>query len=170
MTARTVLLAVVALCSGCATELGGVGRTREQLDEYILARPLAEAWPEALRFLNERGYPPVGADRALVGLSPMGSWSAAVSKGQETQVSAQRRTAETAEDSTGKRYRIIGVDLGPPGCRIGFFAIRDARFVEPIEERARESMTRDTNMELAFLERVAPADAAKMRPKDPGFF
>ncbi len=167
MTARTLLVVALAACSGCTTELGGAGPMRQQLDEYTIARPLAQAWPDALRFLNERGFPPAGADRKVVGLPPLSSWAGG--KGQETQVSGSRWTAETYADATGKRYRIIGVELGPDTCRIGFFALREQTGASPEEHRG-EVMMRDPVMETAFIETFDPAGAAKIRPKDPGVF
>lgn len=171
MNARTWLsIALVACSAGCAAELGGVSRSREQLDDYVISKPLAQAWPEALRFLNQRGYEPVGADRKLIGLGEMGSWATAASKGQETQVSGKRWTADTAMDTRGRRYRIIGVDLGPTTCRIGFFQVDVRGVVAPTEDRGREDMIRDTTIEMAFIQTFDPEGAAKMRPKDPGFF
>lgn len=169
MTARPLIAATLVACCGCATELGSYGQTRERLDEYVITKPLAEAWPRALRFLNERGYPPVGADRERIGLSGMGSWAAAASKGSETQISGSRWQADTAENSVGKRYRIIGVDLGADTCRIGFFRVSAGGVVAPSDER-RENMFRDPDVELAFIETLDPAGAARIRPKGGGFF
>jgi hypothetical protein len=170
MTARTMIAAALVTCCGCMTELGSAGQIREQVDDYVIAKPLAQAWPDALRFLNARGFPPVGSDRKLIGLPEMGSWSTAASKGAETQRSGERWQADTAEDSRGKRYRVVGLELGPDSCRIGFFAVSQGGVVAPSEDRGRENVTRDASTELAFIETFDPAAAAKMKPKNPGFF
>ena len=168
MNARTSLAVALVSCTlGCVAETASVSRTREALDEYVIEKPLAQAWVDALRFLNARGYPPVGADRKLLGLPEMGSWSTAASKGSETTVSGTRWTADTQVDARERRYRIIGVDLGATSCRIGFFAVTQE---VSGESPKREMMFRDTTAELAFVETLDPQGAARMRPKDPGFF
>jgi hypothetical protein len=171
MTFRTPLAAVLVACTlGCAAETPTAGRMREQLDEYVIAKPIEQAWTDALRFLNERGYPPVGADRKRLGLPEMGSWSTAASKGSETQVSGQRWTADTQADARGRRYRIIGVVLSPTTCRIGFFAVNQQDVISPSDDRNRETIYREVRLELDFVQTFDPEGAAKMRPKDPGFF
>ncbi len=170
MTVRTSLALALASCTfACATEVGGAGRTRANLDDYVIEKPIDQAWTDALRFLDARGYPPVGADRKRLGLPEMGGWTTAASKGRETQVSGERWTMDTQSDSRGKRYHLIGVVLGPTSCRIGFFAVTEEGVTSP-SDRNFEQGYRDSTTELAFIETVDPQGAAKMKPKDPGFF
>jgi hypothetical protein len=171
MTFRSMLAATLVACTlGCAAETPSLARIREGLDEYVIAKPVEQAWTDALRFLNERGYPPVGADRKRLELPEMGSWATAASKGSETKVSGNRWTADTQADGRGRRYRIIGVVLSPTTCRIGFFAVNDQSVVTPSDDQRRETMYRDSVVELNFIQTFDPEGARKMSPKDPGFF
>ncbi len=171
MTVRTSLALALASCTlACATEVGSVGRTRESLDDYVIEKPIEQAWTDALRFLDARGYPPVGADRKRLGLPEMGGWATTASKGRETQVTGERWTMDTQADGRGKRYHLIGVVLGPTSCRIGFFAIDQEGVTSPSDRANREQGYRDSTTELAFIESIDPQAAAKMKPKGPGFF
>jgi hypothetical protein len=134
---------------------------REQLDAYSIPKPLDEVWPEALRFVNGRGFDLVGKDRQVLGQAEQSTLGKIFSAGHETQaVSGRQWKAETAANGQRQRYRLLGTQTGPASCRIEFYSLlagdplRDGEMSAPVRE------FRDLQLELEFVERY-DAERAK---------
>lgn len=160
MPARTALAVVAVTLAACVTPSKQFARMTEQLDAYEIQKPIAEAWPLALRFLDARGYALVGADRKWLGDEPQ-TWGAIFAKGHETWVQGKRWEAETAMNPRFERYRLRGTATGEKTCRIEFYSI-------VAEDPTRNSMgggepiTRDVELELAFVSSLDPAGAERI--------
>ncbi len=164
MTKRTMLaLAALATTVACATGSSQqYAQVKEQVDGYTFAKPIEEVWPDALRFVAGRGYALVGNDRKVLGDEPQSAWGAVFSKGHETYASGRQWRAETAMDSRYQRYRILGSKTGPSTCRIEYYLIRseDPSRLGSIDQA--DAVSRDVDLELAFIATVDPDGAAKI--------
>lgn len=159
MIARSLLaVAVAASVAGC-TASKQYAQVREQLDAYTIARPIAEVWPEALRFVSARGFDLVGADRKVLGDAPQNAWGSLFSKGHETYVAGKTWESETAMNYKYQRYRIVGIDRGA-GCRIEYYPITSEDLSRDLGQA--EAVSRDVELELAFVSTVDPEGAAKI--------
>jgi hypothetical protein len=153
MILRAALAATLALSLlGCSGP-GGQVRLREQLDAYSIPKPLAEVWPDALRFVSARGFELVGKDRRVLGQEEQSVFSKIFTAGHETQaVSGRQWKAETASNRQRQRYRVLGTQTGPERCRIEFYSLqagdplRDGEMGGPARE------FRDLQLEVEFVE------------------
>jgi len=162
MSPRTLLaLALVALtsCAEMRARREAAAAQQRRLDERALPVPLDEAWPAALRLLAERGYPLVGADRAVGRQPPSGTLTDLLSPGFATRpLSEGARAAATGwadRPPPRVRYQIAG---GPAagGSRVRFVRITMENPSDPAQVRE----TRDAEMELE-LWRVLDAKGAE---------
>jgi hypothetical protein len=164
-TPRTFLLVLPLVVAACTTA-GGARRAelRRGLDEARLSRSPAEIWPEVERFLHERGYPLVGADRTAVGLKPQGAFGKLFSPGFETVVREDgSRVLETnPEEQTRSRIRAEAFAAAGGGARLRL------RILKPSPSNPTEySEWRDEELELALLRRIEPAVAARIAGEAP---
>ncbi|HET9597352.1 MAG TPA: hypothetical protein VFP65_17310 [Anaeromyxobacteraceae bacterium] len=157
-TPRPAIAAAVLLAGACAS-VGASrreGRLKDGLDGYAIDKPLEEVWPEAMKVALERGYEPVGKDRAVLGLPPQGTWGNLLAKGHETQrLGSDGLVLETNQDAEKRRYRIEGRRAGT-GSRVRFVVVQQ-RSEDPSEE-----LSRDLDAELELVRRFDPAGAARL--------
>lgn len=158
ITRSLLVVALTASLAGC-TASKQYAQVREQLDAYTIARPIAEVWPEALRFVSARGFDLVGADQKVLGDEPGNAWGSIFTKGHETYVSGKRWESETAMNHEYQRYRIVGIDRGS-GCRIEYYPIASDDPTRNLNQG--DVVTRDVELELAFVSTVDPEGAAKI--------
>jgi hypothetical protein len=156
---RSAALLLALLPCACATV--GVARRearlRDLLDRHLIEKPLAEAWPEAMRVAMERGFQLVGQDRAALGLPPQSTWGNLLAKGHETQrLGADGLVLETNQDGEGRRYRIEGRPAGAAASRVRFIVVERHRD-DPGEEESR-----DSDAELELVRRLEPEAAARL--------
>jgi hypothetical protein len=159
---RLSLLVALAAC----TTAGGARRAelRRALDEARLSRSPAEIWPEVRRFLHQRGYPLVGDDR----LAREGAGPATVRKlfsvGFQTRVRADgSRVLETDPQGESRtRVRVEAMSAVAGGSRLRVRRIRPAELC--VFETTESG---DDDLELALLEHLDPAEAARVtgRPR-----
>jgi len=156
---RALILAAVALCSGCAVvgHFQRDARMRSELDAHQFARPLDEVWPEARRLVAESGYDLVGSDREALGIPPQGALQRMLSKGYETRsLGNGKRALQTDQDMKMRRYRVEGTAIDAGHARVVFWLVQGS------DQNPEESETRDTAMELALIERVEPDVAQRI--------
>jgi hypothetical protein len=164
-SSRTLLAVAVAALSACATAAGArKAELRRALDEARVARSPAEIWPEVQRFLGEKGYPLVGDDRLAVGSPAQDGLSKLFSRGFQTRVRDDgSRVLETDPlASTRIRARAEARALPGGGCRLRLRFVHQPG-VSPLEQ----TESRDEGLELALLERVDPAAAARAAGRAP---
>jgi len=154
---RSLPLACVTIlglaCAGVQRE----ARLRRELDGYRLAQPLAEAWPAALRLLDERGFELASDDRVSIGKAPLSAVGRFLSRARDTRSTRDGRwVAETDHDASDVRYRVEGTDTGGGTCRITFFRIAGSLDVQDEREN------RDVELELELVRRVDPDGAARL--------
>jgi hypothetical protein len=162
MITRTLLgVALLVSATGCAGSKQ-YAQLLAQVDGYTFEKPIAEVWPDALRFVAARGYGLVGADRKVLGDDPQSPWGAIFSKGHETYVEGRRWWAETAMNSRYQRYRIAGRAIGASTCRIEYFLItsEDPARLGNLDQA--DAVSRDVDLELAFIASVDPEGAARI--------
>jgi hypothetical protein len=156
-----VLLLALLACAGAQRQ--GQTRLREQLDAYSLPKPLAEVWPEALRFVSEHGFSLVGNDRRVVGEGEQGFLGKIFSRGHETVALSDRRwSAETGANEQHVRYRVVGTATGPSASRIEYFSIAGADPSQGGDQSGGERVARDLQLELDFVARYDAERANKM--------
>ena len=155
----SALVPLALLALSCAS-LGTGGREsqlRRELNSYQLPRPLAAVWPDALRVLSERGVQLVGHDRVVVGQPEQNTWGQLLAKGFETRdAGGGRWVAESNANGEQLRYRVQGTDLGHGTSLVRYFALQ-GKGDDPSEDE-----TRLIDLELALVQRVDPAGAARM--------
>jgi hypothetical protein len=160
--ARTLLL-VAALSTACASaDRARRAELRRGLDEARVPRSPAELWPEVQRFVYERGYPLVGDDRLAVGRPAQSGLGKLFSPGFQTKVrddgSRVLETDPLGSTRTRVRAEARAVEGGATQLRVRLVTQSD---VNPIEQ----TEWRDEDLELALLERVDPAAAARVQGK-----
>jgi hypothetical protein len=154
------LLAVflAAVASACAT--GASARRaelRHGLDRAVISRSPAEIWPEVLRFLSQRGYPLVGADRLAAGKPAQTFVSKLFSSGFATRGGPDGGRALETDALKDTRVRVEATPVAGGGSRLY------VRLVKPVEMSLTEStLSRDEDLELALLKYVDPAVAASI--------
>jgi hypothetical protein len=72
-------------------------------------------------------------------------------------------TAWSCAPSQTTRYRVTGSPAAPDACRVVF-----TRVWQGLSDPADHASARDWQMELALLQAVAPADAARLEAGAPG--
>lgn len=163
-TARTLLFLLLLLATACATADGARrAELRRALDQARVSRSPAELWPDLLRFLHERGYPLVGDDRIDVGLKAQSSIGKIFSPGFATRLGEDgSRILETnGEARSGARIRAEALAVAGGGSRLRITVLK------PWDSNPHEySEWRDEELELALLERIDPAAAARATGKE----
>ncbi len=157
---RRWLAALAVLGAACASLTASERRDerlRAALDAHAIHRPLASVWPAALRLLAERGHQLVGRDRARVGQDPAPLFRRLTGSGFATTPVKDGLVLETMEDQHLVRYRVEGLERGGAACQVRFVAIRRTES-SPSEERSR-----DLELELELVGRVAPEEAERLR-------
>jgi hypothetical protein len=160
-----VLAAVLAALSACVTEAGARRATLQRaLDEARVARSPAEIWPEVQRFVFDQGFPLVGDDRLAVGKPVQGGLSRLFSLGFQTRVrdDGSRVLESDPLASTGIRARAEARALPGGGSLL---RLRFIRGTDP--NPMNQTEFRDEPAELALLERVDPAAAARVAGREP---
>lgn len=163
-TARTLLLLLPLLATACTTAAGARrAELRRALDQARLSRSPAEVWTELQRFLHERGYPLVGVDRRAVGLASQGVIGKLFSFGFETRVREDgSRILETdLEQQSRTRVRAEALAVAGGGSQLRVTVMKQSD-TNPAEF----SEYRDEKLELALLERLDPAAAARVEGKE----
>lgn len=164
--ARTLLLPLLLLSIACTTA-GSARRAelRRGLDEARVSRSPAELWSDLQRFLHERGYPLVGEDRRAVGLEPQGTVTKLFSPGFETRVRRDgSRVLETnVAEGTRTRLRAEALPAEGGGSRVRLTVLTPVEWSPAAEHRE----SRDEELELALLERLEPAAAARVAGVSP---
>lgn len=164
MIARSQLVLVAAAvsllaCAGSQRQ----SRLREQLDSYSIQKPLAEVWPEALRFVSKRGFGLVGRDRRVLGEEDPGGLTNFFSKGHQTVAASESRwEAETAADNQQRRYRVVGLVTGPSSCQIQYFSLTAEDPLKGGNFGAPDKEYRDVSLEVEFVEEYDADRAEKM--------
>ena len=154
-----VLLA--ALAAACATAASArKAELRRALDETRVARAPAEIWPEVQRFLDQRGYPLVGEDRLAIGKPAQASLGRLVSLGFPTRGRGDGgRVLETdplGDTRTRVRVEASPAEGGGTRLRVRLLKHDEMSVVQTTAE------FRDEDLELALLERLDPAAAARV--------
>jgi len=157
-----VALLVVGGCAGLGGDRARVQRLEHELSAATCGRTLDEAWDEARRLLDERGYELAGADARAVGKTPglassIGPFGSLLSAARETREEGAGRVLETGWRS-GWRYRLEG-SLAAPGCHVAFLAV-----AEDPSQRGRDAWQaprRDSALEFELLRRLAPQEATR---------
>ena len=162
MKARPLLAVTVLACIAGCTSSKQYAMLLEQVDGYTIARPIKEAWPDAIRFVNQRGFTPVGGDRKLADLPETSPWGTIFSKGHETYVSGKTWKSETAMNQRYQRYRILGKETGAATCRIEFYSIFSDDPTRPGGLDENDAVSRDAELELAFIATFDPDGAARI--------
>jgi hypothetical protein len=149
------------LLVGCATaQARRDARLRSELDGFRFHEPLSTVWPVALHVLAGHGIQLVGHDREVAGQAPAGILERIAGGGVESAKTDDGLIAETIEDNTSfggtVQYRVEGFDTGSGTCRVVFTVI------QRIWERLDEHEARDVRMELELVQRLEPAEAARM--------
>jgi len=163
-TFRALLLLLPLLSLSCATAASQRrAELRRGLDQARVSRSPAELWPEVLRFLHERGYPLVGDDPAVLGLSAQGFVGKLFSYGYQTRVRADGgRILETnVEQRSRTRVRAEAKPAGGGGS-----TLRVTLLTQSDLSSAEFSESRDEELELALLERLDPVAAAQVLGKE----
>ncbi len=164
-TARTLLFLLLFLATACTTAAGARrAELRRALDQARVSRAPSELWPDLLRFLHERGYPLVGDDRLAVGLGAQGSLSKLFSPGFATRVreDGSRLLETNGEERSGARVRAEALAVAGGGARLRITVLK------PWDTNPHEySEWRDEELELALLERLDPAAAARVAGREP---
>jgi hypothetical protein len=158
-----VLLA--ALAPACATAASAhKAELRRTLDKARVSRTPAEIWPEVQRFLDQRGYPLVGNDRLAVGKPAQGSIPRVFSFGFQTRLlSDGSRILETDPmRDTRTRVRVEASPAEGGGSRLR------VRLIKPAGMSTTDTVeSRDEDLQLALLERLDPAAAARVTGRPP---
>lgn len=162
---RTLLAVVLAALSACATAAGTRSAAlRRALDEARVARSPAEIWPEVQRFLSDQGFPLVGDDRLAVGKPARGGLWKLFSPGFQTRVGADGSRVLETDPLASTRIRARAEARALPGggsqLRLRFIQQSGSNPVDQTESR-------DEALELALLERVDPAAAARVAGREP---
>lgn len=158
-------LLVPLLSLSCSTAAGARrAELRRALDQATVSRSPAEIWPEVLRFLHERGYPLVGEDPAAIGLPAQGMVGKLFSAGHQTRVRSDgSRILETnPERSTRSRIRAEALAAGG-----GASIVRLTVLTQADMNLADYTESKDSELELALLERIDPVAAARVRGEEP---
>jgi len=159
------LLLLFALVAACATAAGTHrAQIRRVFDEARIAHTPAEIWPEVQRFLDQMGYPLVGNDRLAVGKPAQGAIARLFSTGFETRVLADgSRVLETGPQGPARtRVRVEATPVEGGGSHLRVRVIKRAEMdeIDTIESR-------DPDLELALLERLDHASAARVTGQAP---
>jgi len=157
-------LLAVAL-GGCATVQAARYRyLQSQLQDFRFQEPCGELWPAALKLVNGKGFPVVGADHELIGEAPQGFFSKIISDGFSTHTTANGGlVAETNwNQSVGTRYRIQASPEGPKSCQIVYIMITGGA-----QGADQETVGPDWAMLLDLVAEVDPAAAAKIEAGAP---
>jgi hypothetical protein len=154
-------LGLALLAAGCAAVQARQARTEaltRALDRSSCGVSLDEAWNEALRLLDERGYQLAGKDAEVVGKHTLG-YLGFLSKARETRPDGHGGQVADTGFLNGQRYELLG-NAGAPGCHVTLLAVK-----EDTSQRGRDSgdaPQRDPEAELALLRRLAPDEAARV--------
>ena len=158
--ARSFLAVILSTLVACATAAGA--RRAElcrALDQARISGAPAEIWPEVQRFLYLRGYPLVGEDWLAVGKPVPSSAARMFSLGFQTRVRADGyRVLETdPRGNTRARVRVEATPAegGGSRLRVRLLKLAEMNMVETTESR-------DEDLEVALLERLDPAAAARV--------
>lgn len=164
-THRTLLLVLPLVAVACTTAAGARrAELRRGLDAARVSRSPAEIWPEVQRFVHERGYPLVGADRTVVGLKAQGGLGKLFSPGFETVVREDGSRVLESNPEEHERSRLRVEAFAAPG---GGAQLR-LRLLKPSPSNPTEySEWRDEQLELALLRRIEPALAARLAGEAP---
>jgi len=159
------LAALVLL--GCATIRGAEARysyLQEKLGPYVFQQACLDLWPAALKVVNAKGFPVVGADRERIGESAQGFFSSVISDGFATRSTRDGGlVAETNwNQSVGTRYRIEGTAEGPKGCRVRYIVITGGA-----QGSTQETVGPDWSMLLDLVAAVDPETAGKVEAGEP---
>jgi hypothetical protein len=128
---------------------------RRALDRAVVSRGPAEIWPEVQRFLAQRGYPLVGADRVAAGRPAQGSISKLFSVGFETRARADGGRVLETDALKDVRVHVEAMPAAGGGSRLY------VRLVKRVEMSLTETtQSRDEDLELALLEQLDPTAAA----------
>lgn len=160
MTLRKLLVLATALLAfaGCSTTRQRRDASlREQLDAYRLPRPLAQAWPVALRVVSEHGYELVGKDRLAAARPEQGDLGKLFARGFESRtVGPGQWAAETDRNGQQVRYRVLGTEISKESCHIEYIAVQGNDYGGP------EAEDRDVELELSLVRAVDAGRAAEM--------
>jgi hypothetical protein len=163
-TARTSILLLALAALACNTAAAARrAELRRGLDEARVSRTPAEIWPEVQRFLYERGYPLVGDDRMAVGLKAQSSIGKVFSRGFETRVRSDgSRILETDADRSRMRVRVEARPAAGGGSQLRLRVLQESEtnLLDPSEFK-------DEELELALLQRIDPAAAARVEGAPP---
>ena len=165
-TAAAAGLAALALV-GCATMRAAEARhsyLQAKLGPYVFPQTCMELWPTALRVVNSKGFPVVGADRERIGESAPDFLSSVISDGFSTRTTGDGGlVAETTwNQSVGTRYRIEGTPEGTKGCRVRYIVITGGA-----QGSVEETVGPDWSMLLDLVAAVDPATAGKIEEGEP---
>jgi hypothetical protein len=164
-TALSGLMALLVL-GGCVG-LGGDRVLVQGLEHEVAGascdKTLDEAWDEARRLLDERGYELAGADARAVGKAPgvgsyVGPFGSLFTPAKQTKEEGANRVLETGWRG-GQRYRLEGAPEAT-GCHVAFLTV-----AEDPGQRGRDAWQaprRDASLELELLRRLAPEEAARI--------
>lgn len=154
------------LSAGCAG-FHAEARSRylaSELKDYEFHESCAQLWPTALKVVNAKGFPVVGADRERIGEAAEGTFASVFSEGFSTRSTpGGGLVAETDwNKSVGTRYRIECSSTGMSASRIAYIAISGG-----VTADVQETTGTDWGMVLDLVAALDPPAAARIEAGAP---